>query len=192
VDAGRDTSLFLLNVLGRSDATLTSRGSSDELFGRFYQQYLPRVYQYVNYRVGNRNEVEELTSIIFEKALTKFGSYDSRKAAFSTWIFSIAHNTVIDYYRERSRKQQLTKDEEFRMAEPSTSIEEEAVRSEEILKLRQCLAKLNHNEQELISLKYSGEMTNREIARITGYSESNVGTILCRAIHKLREEFARW
>ena len=51
---------------------------------------------------------------------------------------------------------------------------------------------MNQNEQELISLKFSGELTNREISRITGLSESNVGTILCRAVRKLRDEFMGW
>ncbi|OGN89494.1 MAG: hypothetical protein A2Z74_02480 [Chloroflexi bacterium RBG_13_46_9] len=178
-------------MLGSDSAVSTTVGTA-ELFGDLYQQYLPRVYQYVNYRVGNRSEVEELTSKIFEKALSKFGSYDSRKASFSTWIFSIAHNTVIDYYRERSRKNKLANEIGKNPMTPSTSVEEAMDRLEEIIKLRQCLLKLSQVEQELISLKYSGDMANREIAKITGYSESNVGTILCRAIRKLREEFARW
>jgi RNA polymerase sigma-70 factor (ECF subfamily) len=191
VEVGRDNPLFLINIIGSDSAVLTTAGTA-ELFRDLYQQYLPRVYQYVNYRVGDRSEVEELTSKIFEKALSKFGSYDSRKASFSTWIFSIARNTVIDCYRERSRKNKLAQEIEKNPVTPSTSLEEAIDRLEEINKLRQCLLKLNQVEQELISLKYSGDMTNREIAKITGHSESNVGTILCRAIRKLREEFARW
>ncbi|HEX9896086.1 MAG TPA: sigma-70 family RNA polymerase sigma factor [Dehalococcoidales bacterium] len=184
--------IFLILPGGSDTATDTSPGSIAEIFGRLYEQYLPKVYQYVSYRVGNRTEAEELTSVIFEKALTKFGSYDSKRAAFSTWIFSIAHNTVIDHYRGRSREQKLQKEVKLRIVAISTSPEEEAVRSEEIQKLHKCLSLLNRNEQELISLKFSGEMTNREIARITGLSESNVGTILCRAVRKLRDEFSGW
>jgi RNA polymerase sigma-70 factor (ECF subfamily) len=191
--AGREALLILLILPGGSDATtVTSPGSTAELFGRLYEQYLPNVYQYVSYRVGNRTEAEELTSVIFEKALTKFRSYDSKRAAFSTWIFSIAHHTVIDYYRRRSREQKLQQEAKFRIIALSESPEEEAVRSEEIQKLHKCLSRLKRHERELISLKFGGEMTNREIARITGLSESNVGTRLCRAIRKLRGEFSGW
>jgi RNA polymerase sigma factor (sigma-70 family) len=74
----------------------------------------------------------------------------------------------------------------------STSIEEEVARTEDIKKLKVCLKKLAEKEQEIITLKFSSEMNNREIARVMGLSESNVGTILCRAIKKLRDEFAGW
>ena len=184
--------MFLILNGGREASVNSLSDSITELFGELYEQYLPKVFQYVSYRIGNRSEVEELTSIIFEKALTKFRSYDSRKASFSTWIFSIAHHTIIDYYRRSSREQKYMVEVSSRSIEFGAPPEDEVTRLEEVQKLRECLSLLNHNEQELISLKFSGDMTNREIARITGLSESNVGTILCRAIRKLRDEFARW
>jgi RNA polymerase sigma factor (sigma-70 family) len=184
--------LFLIMNAESNDVETMVSGSKAELFGRLYEQYLPRIFRYVSYRVGDRTIAEDLTSDIFNKALTKFTKYDSRKAAFSTWIFSVARNTLIDYYRRRSREQKLQREAESEVLVFSTSPEEEASRSEEIRKLRECLSLLNPNEQELISLKFSGEMTNREIARIMGLSESNVGTILCRAVRKLRNEFTEW
>ena len=178
---------------GDNIATSAMGGSAAEVFGRLCEQYLSRVFQYVNYRVGDRTAAEDLTSDIFSKALTNFAKYDSGKAAFSTWIFSIARNTVIDYYRGRSKEQKLQKREvESKSMVVSISPEEEASRSEETRKLHDCLSLLHPNEQELISLKFSGEMTNREISRITGLSESNVGTIICRAVRKLRDSFLGW
>jgi RNA polymerase sigma factor (sigma-70 family) len=168
-------------------------GSVAEVFGRLYEQYLSGVFQYVNYRVADKTTAEDLTSDIFSKALTNFAKYDSRKGSFSTWIFSIARNTVIDYYRKRSKEQKLQKREtDSKDMVFSLSPEEEASRSEEIRKLHDCLSLLSPNEQELVSLKFSSEMTNREISRITGLSESNVGTIICRAVRKLRDSFLGW
>ena len=184
--------LFLIMNAESNDVETMVSGSKAELFGRLYEQYLPRIFQYVSYRVGDRTTAEDLTSDIFNKALTNFTKYDSRKAAFSTWVFSIARNTLIDYYRRRSREQKLQKEAESKAAIFSTSPEEEASRSEEVRKLRKCLSLLNPNEREIISLKFSGEMTNREISQVTGLSESNVGTILCRAVRKLRDEFTGW
>lgn len=176
-----------------SDNVETAISSSKaELFGSLYERYLPRIFQYVSYRVGDKAAAEDLTSDIFNKALDNFTKYDSGKAAFSTWIFSIARNTLIDYYRKKSREQKLQKEADSDVTVSSTSPEEEASRSEEIQKLHECLSILYPKERELISLKFSGEMTNREIARITGLSESNVGTILCRAVRKLRDKFTGW
>jgi RNA polymerase sigma factor (sigma-70 family) len=182
--------VFLLSA-GEGEKTEVSGGKA-ELFGSLYEQYLPKVYQYVNYRVGDRTITEDLTSDIFHKALTSFKKYEPGRASFSTWIFSIARNTLIDYYRRRSKEQEFRKEAEPNLLASTTSFEEEVARAEEIHKLRECFSLLKSNEQELISLKFGSGMTNREISRVTGLSESNVGTIICRALRKLRDSFLEW
>jgi RNA polymerase sigma-70 factor (TIGR02952 family) len=172
-----------------------SAGISDsdaDAFGRLYEEYLQMIFRYVSYRVGDRTTAEDLTSDIFSKALAGFSRFDAEKASFSTWIYSIARNTVIDYYRKRDKEQKLQSKVKTETSAIEESPEEEVSRSEEISKLKECISRLSPTEQELISLKFSGEMTNREIARLTGLSESNVGTILFRAVRKLRDEFAEW
>ena len=69
------------------------------------------------------------------------------------------------------------------------STEEEAIRGEEERRLRMLVARLPEQEQEIISLKFGAEMTNRQIAKVLKLSESNVGTILYRSILKLRDSF---
>jgi len=171
---------------------VTSTVSSAEEFGRLYEIYLPKIYQYARYRVSEKEVAEDLTSDIFNKALDGFKRFNSEKASFSTWIFSIARHSIIDYYRKHAKESKFIQSTESENSLDSDSPEEKLSRSEEIDRLRECILKLNDNEQELISLKFSGGITNREIARITGLSESNVGTILCRAIRKLRDDFSGW
>jgi RNA polymerase sigma-70 factor (ECF subfamily) len=163
-----------------------------EEFGQLYEIYLPKIYQYTRYRVADKEAAEDLTSDIFNKALDGFKRFDPGKASFPTWIFSIARNTIIDYYRKHAKETKVRRDTKPENSLGSDSPEEKLSRSEEIARLRECISKLNENEQELISLKFSGGITNREIARVTGLSESNVGTILCRAIRKLRDDFSGW
>ena len=192
MDNGSKRDLLTLMAVSDGQGDTTIPGSLAEQFGRLYEQYFVRVYNYVNYRVGDKAAAEELTSDVFNKAINKFTTFDANKASFSTWVFSIARNTLIDYYRGKSRRQKLETELKFRVNVASTSPEEEASHDEDRRKLRACLAKLNANEKELIALKFSSDMNNREIARIAGLSESNVGTILCRAIRKLRDEFSGW
>lgn len=163
-----------------------------EAFAGLYEQYLPKVFRYISYRVANIHTAEDLTSVVFEKALTRFASYSSEKAAFSTWIFSIARNTVIDHYRMSHKEQTLQLDNLPDPASDKPSPEEEAVRAEELQKLHSCLAQLPQQEQEIISLKFGGEMNNRQIAVMLGLGESNVGTIIYRAVRKLRDSFKGW
>ncbi len=163
-----------------------------ETFAELYEQYLSRVFRYISYKVNNIQLAEDLTSVVFEKALTSFSSYRSDKASFSTWLLSIARHTVIDHYRVSSRRQTIPLEEVTEMSSKNASPEEEAVRREERQRLRVCLAGFPQQEQEIISLKFGAEMTNRQIAGMLSLSESNVGTIIYRTVRKLRDCFGGW
>ena len=161
-----------------------------ETFEALYDEYMPKVFKYIQYKVSNMQLTEDLTSTVFEKALTNFGKYSKDKAAFSTWIFSIARNTVIDHYRSRGRQQTVSLENVVIDIESKDPLPDEQLdKKEEIRQLHLCLSKLSGEEQELISLKFSSELNNRQIAKMLGLSESNVGTRLYRAVRKLRDSF---
>ncbi len=162
-------------------------GSND--FGLLYETHLTGIYRFVYYRVGEKALAEDLTSDIFTRALAAFGRFDSRKASFPTWLYTIARNTLTDYFRKPAKEKKLDETEESYIPSAAAPIEEELAREEEFQVLHRCLRKLRTREQEIISLKFSSGLTNRDIAAITGLSETNVGTILCRTIRKLRDDF---
>ena len=153
---------------------------------------MPKVYRYVTFRIRDENMAQDLTAAVFEKALTKFDGYNPKKASFSTWIFTIARNTVIDHYRVYQKHEDVVPDVEAKTTAQYPSPEEEAIQAENTRKLRQFVSQLNKREQEAIVLKYSNGMSNREIAQILNLTESNVGSILCRTIGKLRKSFVEW
>ncbi len=163
--------------------------SAGEIFAELYEQYLPKVFRYIQYRVNSMQLTEDLTSTTFEKALVNFSRYSSDKAKFSTWIFSIARNVVIDHYRASQRKQTAPLEEASEVASKDSSPEEELFQGEELARLQGYLAQLQQDEQEIIRLKFVAELNNRQIAKMLGLSESNVGTRLYRAVRKLRDSF---
>lgn len=184
-------------LLGKSESKTEAYTGEDirsarEIFAELYEQYLPRVFRYISYRIGDVHLAEDLTSDVFEKALTGFSSYRSDKASFSTWLLSIARHAVIDHYRVSSKRQTIPLEETANMSSENTSPEEEAVRREERQRLRVCLAGLPQQEQDIISFKFGAELTNRQIAEMLSFTESNVGTILYRAIRRLRDCFRGW
>ena len=160
-----------------------------EAFAELYDYYMPKVFRYISYQVGNMDLAEDLTSAVFEKALTRLDSYRSNKAAFSTWLMTIARNTIIDHYRLKSRKITISIEEVFEPASEEISPEEKIIRKEELEMLDTYLRELSQQEREIISLKFGAELSNRQIAKMLGLSESNVGTKLYRAICKLRDKF---
>lgn len=179
----------MLTILTLAEIVDKVGSSAAESFATFYEQYLPKVYRYINYRVSDVQTAEDLTSAVFEKALNKYRSYDSRKAGFSTWIFTIARNTLIDHFRGSRQSQTVGLEAAAEVPSRQKSPEEEAETAEDIRLLNSCLAGLSAPEKEIISLKFGAEMTNRQIAGFLALSESNVGVILFRAVRKLRDDF---
>ncbi len=163
--------------------------SARETFARLYDEHLDKVFRYMQYRVNNMQLAEDLTSTVFEKALANFSKYSAEKASFSTWIFSIARNVVIDHYRVSSKRQTVYLEEAMAQSSSALSPEEELERKDEGERLNMSLAELSEEEQEIIRLKFGAELNNRQIAKMLGLSESNVGTKLYRAVRKMRDSF---
>jgi RNA polymerase sigma-70 factor (ECF subfamily) len=161
-------------------------------FTALYEEHMAYVFRYINYRLGNRSQAEDLTSVVFEKALAAFDRYDPRKSAPQTWLLTIARNTVTDHLRKSSRRKTMPLENAVDVASADPSPSEEAERRDEYQQLQLCLSALPQREQEIVSLKFGGELNNRQIASAVGLSESNVGTILFRAICKLRNCFEGW
>jgi RNA polymerase sigma-70 factor (ECF subfamily) len=148
-----------------------------------YQADLPRVYNFFRYRVGDDRVAEDLTSETFEKAWKNRQRYRHNLAAFSTWLFTIARNVAVDYFRKPPPEVPL--DREIHAATDET-LDSLIQQRSDYERLSTLLARLKDRDRELVALKYGAGLTNRSIASMSGISESNVGTILYRITQLLR------
>jgi RNA polymerase sigma-70 factor (ECF subfamily) len=176
--------------MGLDQATtgrVLSRGHAEQAdWDAVYAEQLPRVYNYLRFRLGNRADVEDLTSRTFEKAWRARERYRHDLAGFTTWLLRIAHNLVVDHLR--AHRSHLPIDAGLHVPGEVTP-EHEAERESDLARLGALTARLPERERELIALKYGAAIDNRLIARLTGLSESNVGTILHRVVQTLRKEW---
>jgi RNA polymerase sigma-70 factor (ECF subfamily) len=152
-----------------------------------YADQLPRVLNFFRYRLGNTAEVEDLTARTFEKAWRARHRYRRDVAGFSTWLLTIARNVAIDHLRARQRYEPL--EVAAAVPSPDDTPEQRVMQQSEAQRLAALLATLEPRQRELIAMKYGAGMTNRAIAHATGLGESNVGTLLHRAVETLR---GRW
>jgi RNA polymerase sigma-70 factor (ECF subfamily) len=151
-----------------------------------YAEQLPRVYNFFRYRFGNTADAEDLTGRTFEKAWRARHRYRRDLASFSTWLLSIARNVGTDHIRAR---RPMVPIEDAAMVAAADTPEEAVSKQSDARRLALLLEGLTDRDRELIALKYGAGLTNRAIAQSTGLSESNVGTILYRAVQTLR---SRW
>ena len=151
-----------------------------------YDQYLPPIFHYMCYKVGNIQLAEDLTATTFEKAWKSKHRFRKSKGTVQSWLLGIARHVVADHFRKPYREESLDCLTETGSTTPS--VEEKVQNSEEFESIFKIIQSFPKRDKELIALKYGAELTNRKIASITGLSETNVGTILHRSIVKIRLE----
>ena len=156
-------------------------------FAALFDLYYPKLYRYVRYRVASLQEAEDLTALVFERALTHLASYDPAKGAFSTWLFRIAHNALVNHLAQQGRRGISVDLEEMAgLPSESRSPEEALIHQEAVQRLLRDVSTLSSRDQDILALKFAGRLTNREIAGILDLNEKTVSVILLRSLRKLR------
>jgi len=151
-----------------------------------YEEQLPRIYNFFRYRVGDGPDAEDLTGATFEKAWRARHQYRRDLAGFSTWLVAIARNVATDHFRRSRAHAPLDEAMEVPGGQEPESL---AVQRSDRERLLTLIERLPERERDLVALKYGMGLTNRAIARHTGLSESNIGTILHRTIQALRADW---
>lgn len=155
-----------------------------------FQYYYPRIYNYLRYRLSSVEDAQDLIGAIFEQAYARRDRFDSSKGAFSTWLFRIARNMLVDYYRQRQRRSNWETGAEIPadLLTVDPSPEAQVVHQEAVVLMLHCVERLSERDQEIISLKFAGKLRNNEISEIMEMPEKTVSVVLLRAVRRLRQE----
>ncbi len=153
-------------------------------FEKIYIDYNQKIFRYFLTRVNTNETAEDLTSVTFEKALKNIKSFQWQGISISAWLYQIARNTLIDYYRQQAKKKSVTLTDESVIAD-TTSIENDFITTDSSLALQKILNSLPERERKIVRLKFYEGMTNKQIAKELNISETNVSTILHRTMKKL-------
>src|SRR3954453_3140114 len=158
--------------------------STPQGFEDLYRNTFPRVYAYVASLLRDRSAAEDVTALAFERAYRKRSRFSARRGSPEAWVFGIARNAALDELRKRGRRAHLE-------SEPadvwSPGPDEQAERTFQREEVRAALASLDPRDRDLVALKFAGGLSNGELARVLGLSETNVGSRLYRAVEKLRK-----
>jgi RNA polymerase sigma-70 factor, ECF subfamily len=157
---------------------------ADAEFERLYRSSRDDVYSYVATLLRDRFAAEDVTALAFERAYRKRGSFRAGRGSARAWLFGIARNAALDELRRRRRSAPADVEPADEGALPA---EDEAEVGARRIAVRAALATLHPRERELVALKFFAGLSNAELAHVLGTSETNAGTRLHRAIHKLRE-----
>ncbi|KKQ71998.1 MAG: ECF subfamily RNA polymerase sigma-24 subunit, RNA polymerase sigma-70 factor, ECF subfamily [Candidatus Peregrinibacteria bacterium GW2011_GWC2_39_14] len=152
-------------------------------FGRIYDIIADDIYKYVFFRISHQQDAQDLTEMVFMRAWENLKRYKEAKN-FTSWIFKIAHNAVIDHYRMNKHIEELTEDymDDKREHSPLHNAE----RSMDNSTLKYAIAGLKDKYKQIIVLKYINEKSNEEIAEIMKKNEGAVRVLQFRALQELK------
>ena len=158
-------------------------------FEAWYVEHQSAVFRYIRFRVATREVAEDVTSIVFMKALRSFERYDADRASPRTWLLRIAKNAVTDHLRSLKRRGSLhvSLDRIPDLVADVPSHEERVIKQERIQRLLNGTQTLRKADQEILSLRYGSGFDNAEIAEHLNISNNAVAVRLHRALKRLKE-----
>ncbi len=157
-------------------------------FAALYEDYAGQIFHYIQYRLGDGETAEDLTSQVFLKAWEKRENFKRTGAPIIAWLYTIARNTVIDDHRSNKKTLLLDEDGNYESENPSPSDQCELHFECEALKL--ALSSLTHEQHQVILWKFLEGFSTEEIAHRLGKREGTVRALQMRALRRLAEKLA--
>lgn len=173
------------SILFSEDFLRRAKQREPSAWASIYEEFSSKIYRYVFFKVGNRHVAEDITEMVFLRGLESIDKYEWRGLPFSSWLFRIAHNLVIDQKRKGIEDKELPLEEAF--LSPEVDLESRAEKNLALEQVVKAMKNLTGLQREVIELRFGSELSTAEIARILGKNEGAIKALQHSAILKLRE-----
>jgi RNA polymerase sigma-70 factor (ECF subfamily) len=159
-----------------------------EAFGELYERNVDRIYHYIYYRIGNTEDAEDLTARTFYQALDNIQRYVEKGVPFVAWLYRIAHNLVANYHRARGRWKIASLDDLEVTARPAERPDKAAETNERLRALWLAIYRQPEERQRLLIMKFADRLSNQEIGRVMGRTESSIKSLYFRTLKSLKAD----
>ena len=176
--ASADDAVAVASLVARSKV-----GDADA-FGALYDRFQPEIVRYLTYRLRNAEAAEDLAQQVFLKAWQAIPRYEDRGVPFKAWLYRMAHNQMVDYFRSR----RPTTDLEGVDLPVESEAEQRMLVQETHDQLRDALGRLSEDHREVLTLRFLLEKSAREAGEIMGRKEVTIRGLQMRALQALRRE----
>ncbi len=149
-----------------------------------YKEYYKKVYGYVYLRVKDHAQAEDIASDVFAKIVEKIDTFDSAKACYSTWIYTITKNMVISHFRQHRESEDI---EELQIADNSDSPLDFAILNERSEIVTEALKQLSERDRDIIIARYYYDHSFKQIGEMMDMTEANARVTHGRVLKKLKE-----
>ena len=166
---------------------LQAQDGNSEAFGQLYDAYMERIYRFVYFRVEDQQTAEDITSQVFLKAWNNLDRFSFNRTPYLAWLYTIAHNAVIDHYRTRKVTTALD-DVQLSQQDHAEAVENDIDLSAEMRLVKEALQLLTDDQQKVLTLKFIEGMSNHEIASHLGKREGAIRALQMRGLQALAKQ----
>ena len=169
------------------EQTLVARAIEGDAnaFGVLYSRHLDAIYRHVYFRVADVSLAEDLTEEVFVRAWTGMSKYKPQGHRFTSWLYRIAQNLIVDHYRKHSRRPQVDDPETELLPDSQLLPEDQISFQQDFEGLANAVQQLGSDEQQVIILRFVEGLSHREVAEVIGKSEGASRVIQHRALEAL-------
>jgi len=155
--------------------------------GELYDCFAPRIYAYIYRRVGDAHVAEDLVSEVFVRVIQAIQAerhWRHWRTSFQAWLYRIAHNLVVDYYRRQPSVVVLGLDEQMTVGEDC--LDDMVTKRLMTQRIRNSMHHLTSDQQQVLALRFGEGMSTREAAEVMDRSVGAIEALQHRALAALR------
>ena len=166
-----------------------SQQGDQDAFAALYRNYVQAIYRYCFFRVQDNDHAEDLTADVFLKAVDGLPRYNERGLPFGAWLFRIAHDRVIDFYRKTGRRPFTELTEDFVGEDPSPDLSIEIAESHD--RLYEAISHLTDEQQAVIQFRFMENWSLEDTGRMMNRSANAIKALQHRALQSLQRYLNR-
>lgn len=155
-------------------------------FSRIYDKYIEKIYRFIFLKVNSKETAEDLTSETFLRAWEIFKNGNPEIENISAFLYQIARNLVIDFYREKNKTSVFSADLGYPIIDPRQNLEEKIKLNSDLELIRKAISELNEDYQNAIIWYYIDDLSIKEVANLLGKTENATRVLISRAMKALR------
>lgn len=187
VTVAQDPGSTLITEYSEDQLLATAIQYDEAALGELYDRYEVKIYSYIFRRTGEQSLAEDLTAQVFLKMLEAIRNRKAWNSSFSGWLYRIAHNLVIDYYRQRSHHVHVSLDDEPLLPADDQNLVQGLEMKLDAERLRAAISRLTDEQAEVISLRFLEGYSISEVAEMMNKTEGSIKALQYRAVATLRQ-----
>ena len=164
-----------------------AQGGDASAFGHLYEHFYDKIFRYVMFKTGDRIDAEDITTDVFLRMLESIGSFKFQGYPFSSWLFRIAHNLIVDHFRRKARRQTAPLEDAMAVAGGSPGDLDHKIDVDlSVAEVYEAMDDLTDLQREVMSLRFAAGLSVKETAEAVGRKENAVKALQHAAVKKLR------